>query len=89
MIGWLVKYVMNNFLHTFGGEDRKQEEGGPTGDHLMQAISRTIGQEYNELFLKKVEKMIIKVKLYDRHVDEQNIFGRSFGRSTKFAPWLE
>ena len=29
MFEWLVKFIMNNFLYTFGGQNKRQGEGGP------------------------------------------------------------
>ena len=60
-LSWLVKYIMTNFLYNFGGEDRRQEDGGPMGDELTQALSRMIGLEYDELFLAALEQLDVKL----------------------------
>ena len=49
---WIVKYVMENLLDTFGWKNLIQRDGAPIGDDISQAISRHIGNEYDE-FLKK------------------------------------
>ena len=85
-LSWLVKYIMTNFLYNFGGEDRRQEDGGPMGDELTQALSRMIGLEYDELFLATLEQLDVKLELYERYVDDQDVIGRSIGRNTKFCP---
>ena len=85
-MGWLVKHIMTNFLYNFGGDDRKQEDGGPMGDDLTQAISRMIGSEYDELFVELCEKLAVELELYERFVDDQNVMGLSFGRTIKFCP---
>ena len=56
------------------------------GDELTQAISRFIDSEYDEMFLATLEKLKIKLELYERYVDDQDIMGRSIGRRTKFCP---
>ena len=84
-LGWLVKHIMTNFLYSFGGEDRRQEEGGPMGDDLTQAVSRHIGLEYDEKFLEIVKELKVKLELYKRYADDQNVMGRSIGRMTKFC----
>ena len=85
-MGWLVKHIMTNFLYNFGGEDRRQEDGGPMGDDLTQALSRMIGFEYDELFLETCEKLAVDIELYERFVDDQNIMAWSIGRMIKFCP---
>ena len=85
-IGWLVRHIMSNFLCTFGGENIKQSTGGPTGEEITQAVSRHLGNEYDELFLEICNKINIKIEMYDRYVDDQNTALRSFGRKVKFCP---
>ena len=65
-MGWTVRHIMTHFLYTFGGEDRKQMFGGPTGDEITQAVSRHLGNESNLKFLEKCESIDIKLELYDR-----------------------
>ena len=76
---------MTNFLYSFGGEDRRQEEGGPMGDDLTQAVFRHIGLEYNEKFLEIVKELKTKLELYKQYDDDQNAMGRSIGRMTIFC----
>ena len=52
-MAWLVRHIMTNFIYTFGGVDRRQEGGGPMGSDFTQALSRLIGNEFDELFLEK------------------------------------
>ena len=82
-MGWLVKHIMTNFLYTFGGEDRRQEGGGPMGSDLTQALSRLIGNEFDEMFLENVEKIGMIIEMYKRYGDDQNVAGRSIGKETK------
>ena len=56
------------------------------GDELTQALSRFIGSEYDEMFLATLEKLQIKLKLYDRYVNDQDIMGKSIVRRNKFCP---
>ena len=85
-IGWIVTHIMTNFLYTFGGEDLKQMYGGPTGDEITQAVSRHLGNEYDERFIEKCESLDIKLEVYDRYADDQDIALRNFGRTVKFCP---
>ena len=84
-LAWLVEHIMKNFVYNFGGEDRKQEDGGPMGDELTQAMSRYIGNEYDEIFLEKTEELYVDIELYERYVDDQNIAGWSIGRNVEFC----
>ena len=84
--GWIVKHIMSNFLYTFNGQDRKQKSGGPIGDEITQAMSRHLGNEFDELFLDKCMSLEIKVEMYDRYADDQNIAARNCGREMKFCP---
>ena len=86
LLGWLVKFVMNNFLYTFGGKDRKQTDGAPIGDILSQAAARMVGNEFDDIFLKMLETLEIKNELYDRYVDDIQTMTRSIGRRTRFCP---
>ena len=86
MFEWLVKFIMNNFLYTFGGENRRQSKGGPICDEVTQAVSRFVGFEFDEVFEKKVKDVGIKVEMNGRYVDDNNIFVRSIGKKVKFCP---
>ena len=85
----IVKKVMTNFLYTFGGEDRRQEDGGPIGDVLTQAVSRHIGNEFGELFNYQIVKLDIKQELYQRYADDIDEANRTIGRRLKFCPLVE
>ena len=82
----IVKKVMTNFFYTFGGKDRRQAGGGPIGDVLTQAISRHIGNEFDELFTSELTKLAIKNELYERYADDIDVANRSIGRMIKFCP---
>ena len=55
------------------------------GDELTQAISRHIGNEYDEMFLEFLKRLSVKIELYYRYADDQNIAGWSIGRTMKFC----
>ena len=59
----IVRKVMTNFLYTFRGKDRKQKDGVPIGDVLTQAMSRHMGNEFDNLFNDQVIKLGIKQEL--------------------------
>ena len=48
-------------------------------------MSRFIGFEYDQKFLSTLGRLNINLVLYDRHADDQDVIGRSFGRETKFC----
>ena len=50
----IVEKVMANFLYSFGGEDLRQASGGPIGDVLTQAISKHMGNEFDQRFNTKL-----------------------------------
>ena len=85
-MSWIVKYIMTNFLYTFGGNSLKQESGSPIGDEISQAISRIIGKEYDEIFVRIMEELGIPLEIYKRYVDDQNLALRSIGREVMFCP---
>ena len=85
-ISWIVKYIMTNFLYTFGGEDRNQEDGSPIGDEISQASSRMVGAEYDEKFQIRMEDLGVPLELYERYADDQNLAARSIGREAIFCP---
>ena len=82
----IVKKVMTNFLYTFGGEDRKQDSGGPIGDVLTKATSRHMGNEFDELFNDQVVKLGLKQEMYQRYADDIESALRSIGRRMMFCP---
>ena len=82
----IVKKVMTNFLYSFGGEDKKQSSGGPIGDVLTQAMSRHMGNEFNDLYNDKIIKLDLKQEMYQRYADDTNVAQRSIGRRHKFCP---
>ena len=82
----IVKKVMENFLYTFGGEDRRQASGGPIGDILTQAIARHMGNEFDERFNSKLTSLNIKTELYQRYADDIDLITRTVGRKNKFCP---
>ena len=82
----IVKKVMENFLYTFGGVDRRQASEGPIGDVLTQAIARHMGNEFDEKFNQLMMKNDVKSELYQRYADDIDLFIRSVGRTRKFCP---
>ena len=82
----IVEKVMDNFLYTFGGEDRRQISGGPIGDVLTQAIARHMGNEFDEKYNIKLKSLNIRTELYQRYADDIDLVVRSVGRRLKFCP---
>ena len=82
----IVEKVMENFLYTFGGEDRRQMSGGPIGDVLTQAIARHVGNEFDDQFNLKLKSLDIKTELYQRYADDVDLIVRTVGKKLKFCP---
>ena len=82
----IVEKVMGNFLYTFGGEDRRQESGGPIGDVLTQAIARHMGNEFDQRFNQLMKSVEVKSELYQRYADDIDMVIRSIGRTKRFCP---
>ena len=82
----IVEKVMANFLYTFGGEDRRQESGGPIGDVLTQAIARHMGNEFDQRFNQLMKNVEVKSELYQRYADDIDMVIRSIGRAKRFCP---
>ena len=82
----IVEKVMSNFLYTFGGEDRRQGSGGPTGDVLTQAIARHMGNEFDQEINTKLASLNVRTELYQRYADDVDLVVRSVGRNIKFCP---
>ena len=49
-LGWVVKFVINYFMYTFGGKDMKQSNGAAIGDIISQALAMMVGNEFDEIF---------------------------------------
>ena len=64
---------MGNHTYRFNGTVYKQQDGGPIGDELSQAIARLVMIWWDEEFLKKCKQLEIDIEMYIRYVDDTNI----------------
>ena len=86
MFEWLVKFIINKFLYTFGGESQRQCTGGTIGDEVTQAVPRFVACVFDKVFENKVKNVGIKIDMNGRYVDDNNICVWSIGKKVKFCP---
>ena len=65
--------AMKNHTYRFGGDIRKQREGGPIGLTLSGTLARIVMLWWDKQFLEKCKTNHIEVSLYQRYVDDINI----------------
>ena len=63
---------MSHHVYRVGDNTFLQQEGGPIGLELTGAVSRAFMHRWDRLYTEKVEKSGIKMKLYERYVDDSN-----------------
>ena len=67
-----VRLVMSNHTYKVGDEYYLQSEGGAIGLELTGAVSRPFMMRWDKLYLKRVKSAGIKMRMYDRYVDDSN-----------------
>ena len=67
-----VKLVMSNHTYKVGDRYYLQLEGGAIGLELTGAVSRPFMMRWDRMYLKKVKSAGIKMRMYDRYVDDSN-----------------
>ena len=72
MIACAVKASMSNHLYRFNGKVYKQEDGGPIGDELAQAVARMVMIWWDGKFVDLCKKVELEVLFYMRYVDDTN-----------------
>ena len=65
--------TMKNHTYRFGGDIRKQREGGPIGLSLSGTLARIVMLWWDKQFLEKCKNNNIEISLYQRYVDDINI----------------
>ena len=80
-----IKVVMENHIYKFGGELRKQKEGGPIGVELTGALADLFMLYWDRKFLAKLKDINIQVKGYKRYKDDTNIMLKPIDRNLKFV----
>ena len=68
-----VEISISNHMYRFNGTMYKQEDGGPIGAELSQAIARLVMVWWDKQFLKLCNEIGIEVDLYTRYVDDSNL----------------
>ena len=63
---------MGNHLYRFDGKVFKQEDGGPIGDELAQAVARLVMIWWDGEFLKLCETVRLDIMFFLRYVDDTN-----------------
>ena len=72
-----VNVTMSSHVFTVGDTIFLQEEGGPIGLELTGALHRPFMMRWDKLYLEAVEAAGIKMRLYERYVDDSNQIAES------------
>jgi hypothetical protein len=64
--------VMSNHTYTVGDDHFLQSRGGAIGAELTGAVSRPFMWRWDNLYLDKVREAGMKMKVYERYVDDSN-----------------
>ena len=72
MMSVAVHVAMSNHTYRFDGNVRLQEDGGPIGDELAQAVARMVMNWWDKEFLKLCDTLGLIILLYFRYVDDTN-----------------
>ena len=67
-----VELQMSNHLYRFDGRVFNQQDGGPIGDELSQAVARIVMGWWDQQFLRKCSDLGIDLQMYLRYVDDTN-----------------
>ena len=67
-----VRTCIENHTYRVGDRIYHQQEGGPIGLELTGAVSRAFMKRWDRLYLEKAKKAGVKMKLYERYVDDSN-----------------
>ena len=67
-----VNTSMSSHLFRFGGYVFLQEDGGPIGDELAQAVARLVMIWWDNKFLELCTTVGVDVLFYTRYVDDTN-----------------
>ena len=73
MITKATEVSIKNHMYRFDGKLYKQEDGGPIGDELSQAVARLVMIWWDEMFLDRCQKLDMNVMMYTRYVDDANL----------------
>ena len=84
MMSKAVEVSMKNHMYRFDGNVYKQEDGGPIGDELSQAVARIVMMWWDEKFLERCSKLDVDVLMYTRYVDDANLAVVPLGRRMAF-----
>ena len=67
-----VKMVMSNHTYKVGDSFYHQAEGGAIGLELTGAVSRPFMIRWDRLYLEKVRKAGVTMRMYERYIDDSN-----------------
>ena len=79
-----IRLVMENHIYRFGGELRRQKEGGPIGVELTGALADLFMLYWDRKFLNRLQEIGIEVKGYTRFKDDTNIMLNPVDRNMKY-----
>ena len=72
MIADAIDTAMSNHMYRFDGKVYLQNDGGPIGDELSQAIARLVMIWWDRKFLDKCSRLGIDMLMYMRYADDTN-----------------
>ena len=67
-----IRVCMSQHVYRVGDKTFLQQSGGPIGLELTGAVSRAFMHRWDNLYIERVRKSGIKMKLYERYVDDSN-----------------
>ena len=67
-----VRACMSHHVYRVGDKTFLQQGGGPIGLELTGAVSRAFMHRWDKLYLEKVRRSGVKMKMYERYVDDSN-----------------
>ena len=72
MFSIAVYTAMSNHTYRFDGKVYQQEDGGPIGDELAQAVARIVMIWWDRKFLELCSNLGLEMLMYLRYVDDTN-----------------
>ena len=80
-----VRACMSHHVYRVGDKTFLQKSGGPIGLELTGAVSRAFMWRWDRLYLEKVERAGLKMRLYERYVDDSNQVAEVPAVGTKYV----
>ena len=69
----VLKFLLQNHMYSFDGEQKKQRDGGPIGLVLTDAVAKIFMTWWDRKVKEKAEREGLEILLYKRYVDDINV----------------